>query len=70
METILDKNHPDVASSLNNLAGLYCSQGKYEQAELLFLRSLEISETTLGKTHPDVASSLSNLAELYRTQGK
>ncbi|NCS23671.1 MAG: tetratricopeptide repeat protein [Microcystis aeruginosa BS13-02] len=34
----------DVATSLNNLAELYRAQGKYAEAELLFLRSLTIWE--------------------------
>ncbi|MBE9005109.1 tetratricopeptide repeat protein [Fortiea sp. LEGE XX443] len=68
-EKVLGKEHPDVASSLNNLALLYDSQGNYQQAEPLYLRSLAILEKVLGKEHPDVASSLNNLAELYRTQG-
>ncbi|MFZ4557221.1 MAG: tetratricopeptide repeat protein [Pseudanabaena sp.] len=31
-ERQLGADHPDVASSLNNLAGLYESQGKYSEA--------------------------------------
>ena len=46
------------------------SQGKCEEAEPLYQRSLGIRETKLGKDHPDVATSLNNLAALYRTQGK
>ncbi|MFM8922532.1 MAG: tetratricopeptide repeat protein, partial [Microcystis panniformis] len=42
------KEHPAVATSLNNLANLYCAQGKYAEAEPLFLRSLEICEKQLG----------------------
>jgi tetratricopeptide (TPR) repeat protein len=33
---------------LNNLAGLYYSQGKYAEAEPLYKRSLQIREKTLG----------------------
>jgi Flp pilus assembly protein TadD len=35
-------DHPDVATSLNNLAALYQAQGQYAQAEPLFKRSLTI----------------------------
>jgi len=59
-------NHPDVATSLNNLAGLYDAQGQYAQAEPLYKRSLAIREKALGPDHPDVAQSLENLAKLYR----
>ncbi len=67
---ILGADHPDVATSLNNLAVLYYSQGNYSEAEPLYVRSLEIRERQLGADHPDVAQSLNNLAELYRLQGK
>ena len=57
-----------LATSLNNLAGLYKSQGRYEEAEPLFQRSLQIREQQLGAEHPDTASSLNNLALLYESQ--
>ena len=59
-------NHPDVATSLNNLAELYRAQGQYAQAEPLYKRSLAIWEKALGPDHPNVATSLENLALLYR----
>jgi tetratricopeptide (TPR) repeat protein len=59
-----------VATSLNNLALLYSTQGNYAQAEPLYKRSLEIREKALGPDHPDVATSLKNIAELYRKTGR
>ena len=44
-------DHPDVATSLNNLALLYVAQGQYAEAEPLYKRSLAILEKALG---PDV----------------
>ena len=35
-ERVLGAEDPDTASSLNNLAGLYKDQGKYEEAEPLY----------------------------------
>ena len=64
MERQLGVEHPNVASSLNNLAGLYKLQGKYSEAEPLYLRSLEIWERQLGADHPYVAQSLLNLAAI------
>ena len=55
--------------SLNNLAGLYDTQGHYAKAEPLYKRSLSIKEKAFGPNHPDVALSLNNLAALYDTQG-
>ena len=63
-------NHPDVATSLNNLAALYHNQGKYAEAEPMYKRSLAIYEKALGPDHLRVAASLNNLAELYRQIGK
>ncbi|MGB3188457.1 MAG: CHAT domain-containing protein, partial [Limnoraphis sp.] len=60
----------DVANSLNNLALLYSDQGRYDEAEPLYQRSLAIYEKALGGNHPDVANSLHNLALLYRDQGR
>ncbi|MFB8788233.1 MAG: tetratricopeptide repeat protein [Potamolinea sp.] len=60
----------DLATSLNNLAGLYNSQGRYTEAEPLYLQALELTKRLLGEDHPDVASSLNNLAYLYKSQGR
>jgi len=60
----------DLAASLNNLAALYESQGRYEQAEPLYLQALELSQRLLGEDHPNVATSLNNLAGLYKSQGR
>ena len=65
LEKALGPDHPDVATSLNNLALLYDNQGRYADAEPLYKRSLAISRKALGPDHPDVATSLNNLAELY-----
>src|SRR6266566_410547 len=69
-EKLLGPDHPDLATSLNNLAMLYRMQGKYAQAETLFQRALEIRQRTLGVNHPDVAQSCNALAGLYRAQRK
>ena len=63
-------DHPDTATSLNNLALLYESMGRYGEAEPLYTRSLKIRETQLGADHPDTATSLNNLAGLYKSMGR
>jgi tetratricopeptide (TPR) repeat protein len=60
----------DLATSLNNLAYLYRSIGKYAQAEPLYVRALAIKEEQLGANHPSTATSLNNLAALYESIGK
>jgi tetratricopeptide (TPR) repeat protein len=55
---LLGDRHPDVATSLNNLAVLYCYQNRYDEAKLLFLQSLEIREAILGSDHPDTQNTI------------
>jgi CHAT domain-containing protein/Flp pilus assembly protein TadD len=69
-ESELGLHHPDVASSLNNLAALYRDLGRYQEAEPLYLRALEIRETALGPNHRAVATSLSSLGIFYSTLGR
>jgi len=59
-----------LATTLNDLGGLRLFLGKYNEAEPLYLGSLQISEQQLGAEHPNTAQSLNNLAELYRSQGR
>ena len=63
-EAALGPNHPEVATNLNNLAGLLREERDYAGAEPLYRRSLAIREAALGPNHPDVANSLNNLAGL------
>ncbi|WP_254921402.1 tetratricopeptide repeat protein, partial [Nodularia sp. NIES-3585] len=49
---------------------LYESQGRYDQAEPLYLQALELLKRLLGDNHPSVATSLNNLALLYESQGR
>ena len=65
-EANVGPDHPDVATSLYNLAWLYETQGDYAKAEPLYKRSLAIDEKALGPGHPTVAASLQTLARLYR----
>jgi tetratricopeptide (TPR) repeat protein len=69
-EQVVGSQHPDTATSLNDLAILYREQCEYEQAEPLYQRALTIREHVLGPLHPDTAATLDNLAGLYRKQKK
>ncbi|CAM9618735.1 unnamed protein product, partial [Choristocarpus tenellus] len=68
-EKVLGPDHPHLAFSLDNLAGLLKDQGNHSQAELLYQRSLAIREKVLGPDHPHVAFSLDNLARSLKDQG-
>ena len=69
-EKVLGSEHPDVASSLNNLAALYDNQRRYDVAEPLFERALSIREKVLGSEHPDTALSLQILPFSTKNQGR
>ena len=64
------KNHPNIAASCNNLAELYRSQGRYSEAEPLYLESVAIIRQSLPPNHADLARGFNNLAVLYESQGR
>jgi tetratricopeptide (TPR) repeat protein len=69
-EKALGPEHPDTASSLNNLALLYRNQGRYPEAEPLIRRAVAIDEKALGPEHCYTATTLTNLAALYDKLGR
>ncbi len=66
-EKELGANHPNTAVSLNNLAGLYESTGRYTEAEPLYVRAVEIVENNLGINHPSTQIFRTNL-QIIRQQ--
>ncbi len=64
----MGNDHPDVATSLNNLAGLYYSQGCYSEAESLYLQALKRRRCLLGTNRLELAITLNNLGLLYYAQ--
>ena len=76
---VLDMEHPDVAQAFvlphvqQRHQTFFCLslpftfQGKYEEAGLLYKRSLAIDENVHGPDHPDVARDLNNWAGLLDT---
>ena len=67
---VLGEDHPDTATSYNNLASNLNAQGKYGAAEPLFQKALAIRLKVLGEDHPDTATSYNNLASNLDAQGK
>lgn len=56
---------------MGDLAGLYESQGKYSEAEPLYVRALAILEVSLGNDHPDtkiIRNSLQYLGDSGKGQ--
>ena len=68
-ETSLGPDHPDTATSLNNLAVLLQDQSNLAAARPLFERALAIRETAFGPEHLVTATSLNNLVLLLQVQG-
>ncbi|MEB3178333.1 MAG: tetratricopeptide repeat protein [Nostocaceae cyanobacterium] len=60
----------DLASSYNNLAGLYDAMGRYDEAEPLYKQALELRKHLLGENHPSTATGYGNLAGLYHAMGR
>lgn len=67
---MLPEQHPDVAQSLNNLAAVYFYQGRYQEAEPLYVQALDLLKDLLPEQHPNIAQSLNNLARLYQSQSR
>jgi tetratricopeptide (TPR) repeat protein len=61
---------PRLAATLNTLAILYHTQGKYAQVEPLYQHVLQLLEQTIGPDHPTLATTLNNLAVVYEAQDK
>ncbi|GEM_PF-1793596 len=72
LERVAGPDHPDVASTLNNLAVLYLSSGRIEQAEPAARRVAEILVATnvkVGKPHPYTTAALNNYAAILAGRG-
>jgi len=55
---------------MNNLALVYNNQGRYDEAEQLHIKTLEIRRRVLGEEHPETLTSMNNLALVYGRQGR
>ena len=73
-ENILQDSYKTILTMHNKSIGLFASvytnQGRYEEAEKLYLRALEGLEEKLGPKHLDTLSTAQNLAGVYRDQGR
>ncbi|HEY9678291.1 MAG TPA: tetratricopeptide repeat protein [Drouetiella sp.] len=59
-----------LAKSLNNTAALYQTQGKYQMADELYKRCLELKKEMYGEEHLEVAISLHNMAVMHSAKRK
>ena len=68
-ESKLGKDHPDTATTYNNIAGVYYAKGDYDKALEYYEKDMKISESKLGKDHPDTATTYNNIAGVYYAKG-
>ncbi|MBQ6194890.1 MAG: DUF2225 domain-containing protein [Prevotella sp.] len=69
-EEFYGKEHPDTASSYNNIGIVYKDRGDYNKALDYYQQALNIKEKVRGKEHPDTASSYNNIGLVYAHIGK
>ena len=50
---VLGEDHPNTATSYNNLAAILNAQGQYGSGPALYQKSLDISRQVLGEDHPN-----------------
>jgi tetratricopeptide (TPR) repeat protein len=67
---VLGEEHPDTATSYNEVAVCLNAQGKHAQALPLYEKALAIWKKVLGEEHPDTALSYNNLAFCLNEQGR
>jgi tetratricopeptide (TPR) repeat protein len=65
----LGTEHPDTATTYNNIAGVYQAQGDYDKALEWYKKALAIKEKVLGTEHPHTAATYNNIAGVYQDQG-
>ncbi len=64
------ENHPDVATSYNNIGAVYKDLGEYEKALEYLQKASKIRLQVLGENHPDVALSYNNIGAAYKDLGE
>jgi hypothetical protein len=69
-EGALGPTHPAIARRLVQLAILFRSQGRYEEAETLCRRALAIQQRSLGPKDPETVRTVEELVAVYRLQGR
>jgi hypothetical protein len=69
-ESRLGPTHPAVARKMVDLAVLLREDGRYDEAEALCTRALQIQERDLGAKDSETVRTRKELASVYRAQGR
>ena len=67
---LLGVEHPDTLRSMGNLAATYSNLGKWNEAEQLEVKVLEIRKKLFGAEHPDTLRSMKALAIMQKSLKK
>ncbi len=68
-EATFGRDHPEVATNVNNLGEVLHTLGDLPRAKACFERALAIWEANLGANHPNVASAVNNLGLVLQDLG-
>ena len=63
------ENHPEVATSYNNIGAVYKSKGAYDLALKYHQKALQIRQQLFGESHPYIAVSCNNIGTIYEAKG-
>lgn len=66
----LGRDHPEVAAVLTSLAKVRMTLGRFDHAERLWRRVVQIRQQTLNADDPAIATALENLADACAAQGR
>ena len=67
---MLGAEHPSTLTNMANLASTYRNQGRWKEAEELFMQVMETFKRVLGAEHPDTLTTMNNLAFTWKGQGR
>jgi hypothetical protein len=56
--------------SIDNLGSTYRNQGRWKEAEDLFVQVMETRKRVLRQEHPSTLTSIANLASIFSNQGR
>ena len=68
-EELYGLEHPDTATSYNNIGIIYYYKGDYDRALEYYLKALVIQEKVLGEDHPYTAESYNSIGIVYYYKG-
>ena len=66
-ERVLGMEHPDTATTYNDIGLTFKKQGDYLKALEYYFKAVDIRKKILGKEHLDTATSYNNIGETYRS---